>query len=186
MERDFRILSWLEEAESEISRHGDDELQPEILSDSDSEPEIQNITTGSEQSGDETDNYMNLDPIAQPTVSEEVAHERNRNVTASVYTGKDSFTKWYVHNPVSRVTRTARQNIITRLPGIKNAAKGLISCLECWSFYFTEDLIDEIVRCTNQQLTIMSQAYSRGVRDVPKADNIEIKAFFGVLYMAGV
>lgn len=187
MDCDFHILRWLEETESDVSIHGDNELLPEILSNSDSEPELQNIVTESEQSGDETTiNDVDLVPLAQPTVSQEAAPERNRNVTASVYTGKDNFTKWYVHNPVSRVTRTARQNIITRLPGIKNAARGLNNCLESWSFYFPEDLIDEIVRCTNQHLEIMSRAYSRGVRDIPQTDNLEMKAFFGVLYMAGV
>lgn len=42
-------------------------------------------------------------------------------------------------------------------------------------------MIEEIVRCTNQQLTDMRQAYTRGQRDESDTDALEIKAFFAVL-----
>lgn len=181
MDHDFRIAGWLEESDSDGNTHNDNELLPDPLSDSDTETEIQHMNSESEQSNDE----LAYD-VAQPALPPLSAPGENRNVTASVYIGKDTFTKWYVHNPVTRPTRTRRENIISRLPGVKNAAKGLDNILDCWKFYFPEDLIDEIVQCTNQKLTIMSQSYSRGERDVPQTDNSEMKAFFGVLYMAGL
>lgn len=45
---------------------------------------------------------------------------------------------------------------------------------------------EEIVRCINQQLTVMRQAYTHGQRDVTDTNVLEIQAFFAVLYLAGV
>lgn len=100
------------------------------------------------------------------------------------YVGRDNLTKWNVHEPPS--SRTPRQNIITKLPGVKPIARNSITVYDTWKLFFPDTLVNEVVRCTNQQLVIMSQNYSRGEQDCPQTDFCEIQAFFGVLYLAGV
>uniref|UniRef100_A0A1B6M803 PiggyBac transposable element-derived protein domain-containing protein n=1 Tax=Graphocephala atropunctata TaxID=36148 RepID=A0A1B6M803_9HEMI len=187
MERanEFRILGWLEDEEFErVSSDIEPELPPEVLSDTDAEPEHQEENTDSEQSDDAIEQRHQHTPAR--------AHQGEGSGAGGgsggpTLTGKDGITNWYVHNPSSlRSTRTPRENVVTRLPGVKNVARGKNTIIDCWGFYFPDDVIDNIVLYTNQKLLLMSHAYTRGIRDIPQTDAIEMKAFIGTLYMAGV
>lgn len=81
------------------------------------------------------------------------------------------------------LAKTARQNIVTQLPGVKGAAKNLKTILECWKLFFPDSVIDQIVEYTNQELDRMATCYSRNARECPRT---ELSAFFGVLYLARV
>ncbi|CAI6369859.1 unnamed protein product [Macrosiphum euphorbiae] len=93
-------------------------------------------------------------------------------------------TKWLMYKP--QTTKTARQNIITKLPGVKGAAKNSKTILDCWKIFFPDNIIIYIVECTNQQLNLIRSNYTRGERDCPPTNFEEILAFFGLLYLAGV
>lgn len=53
-------------------------------------------------------------------------------------------------------------------------------------FSLIASMSDEIVRCSNEQLLVMSQNYIKGGKAIFQTDFCEIQSFFGVLYLAGV
>ncbi|CAH2223734.1 Hypothetical predicted protein [Pelobates cultripes] len=55
---------------------------------------------------------------------------------------------------------------------------------DCWKYLFTGDILDIIVKYTNQYINIIKNKYGRE-RAAKLTDDIEIKAFIGILYLAG-
>lgn len=106
--------------------------------------------------------------------------EENRDF----YMGKDKVTKWYKTHRQSKVRRRP-QNIMTHLPGVIGAAKTAKTPVECWNCLFTEDVLNDIVKYTNQYIDNIKAAFSRE-RDAKHTDLVEIRAFIGLLYLAGV
>lgn len=100
------------------------------------------------------------------------------------YLGKDKITKWK-KNPPPRNTRTAHCNIITHLPGVKPHARNAKTIIESWSLFFPDNVIQEIVTCTNIYLTKIRINYGRE-RDVLDTSVEEMRALFGLLYIAGM
>lgn len=66
-----------------------------------------------------------------------------------------------------------------------NAAIGKESVLDTWKCLFDDDILDIIVTYTNQFVAKVKNKYARE-RDAQYTDLIEIKAFIGLLYLAGV
>lgn len=101
----------------------------------------------------------------------------------SYYVGKDNISKWNIDGPPLNV-RTRSHNIILHLPGVKRYAKDAKSIVDCWSLFFPDTVIEEIVSCTNIYLAKIRVKYQRE-KDVLDTNIIEIKALFGLLYLAG-
>lgn len=99
------------------------------------------------------------------------------------YLGKDNITKRNIDGPPLNV-RTRSHNIILHLPGVKRCAKDAKSIVDCWSLFFPDTVIEEIVNCTNIYLAKIRIKYQRE-KDVLDTNIIEIKALFGLLYLAG-
>lgn len=59
------------------------------------------------------------------------------------------------------------------------------SIIDCWKLFFSDMVIDEIVKCTNVYLTKIRTNFRRE-RDCLNKTREEIKALFGLLYFAGV
>ncbi|XP_018403103.1 PREDICTED: piggyBac transposable element-derived protein 3-like [Cyphomyrmex costatus] len=94
--------------------------------------------------------------------------------------GKDNY-KWLTKAPESR----DRKSIPIYLPGCKQEAREMRTPLEMWSLLFSDELLEIIVKHTNEEINrrlinLSSQSYYR------KTDLIEIKAFIGLLYFAGL
>jgi len=126
------------------------------------------------------------------TISEEQHIEENYESDGTIentdddceneyYLGKDKITKWK-KNPPLRNTRTAHYNIITHLPGVKPHARNAKTIIECWSLFFPDNVIQEIVTCTNIYLTNVRINYGRE-RDVLDTSVEEMQALFGLLYI---
>ncbi|KAJ8929733.1 hypothetical protein NQ314_017548 [Rhamnusium bicolor] len=98
--------------------------------------------------------------------------------------GKDE-TPWYKQKPSEPKGKTKACNIITKLPGVKNAAKQAKTIMDCSKLFISDEMIKDIVKYTNQRLDLMRSSYQRP-RDCPQTDYEEILAFIGLLYMAGV
>ncbi|KAG8260304.1 hypothetical protein J6590_099947 [Homalodisca vitripennis] len=118
MERvdEFSILGWLED-EEDIRGWSDNEpeLVPEVFSHTDAEPERHEEDTHSEKSDD---------TVELPQLVPERAHQGEGSGAGTsngpTLVRKDGVTNWYVHNPSSsRTTRAPRENVVTRLPGVK-------------------------------------------------------------------
>ncbi|KAB0803806.1 hypothetical protein PPYR_00776 [Photinus pyralis] len=100
------------------------------------------------------------------------------------YIGKDNVTLWRKHqNP--RRGRIRQCNIIRESPGVTALAKDATDPYQTWKLFFTDDILELIVSCTNKYLTAIRPNYSRE-RDVLDTNVDEVKALFGLLYIAGV
>lgn len=100
------------------------------------------------------------------------------------FIGKDSKTKWTKESS-STAVRTRSKNIVTQLPGVKGEAKGLKDPGSIWNLFFSEEVIRLITNWTNQQIERISSQFSRS-SDCTLTDEIEIRAFLGLLLFAGV
>lgn len=77
------------------------------------------------------------------------------------------------------------QNIITKLPGVIGSARGVKTVLDSWRCFFSDEIIEVIVTSTNQYIESIQVNYSRE-RDAKFTDSTEMKAFLGLLYLAGL
>jgi len=105
------------------------------------------------------------------------------NIDLPTYVGKDK-SIWYMYPPPRNV-RTRAHNTLNIRPGPIGYAKQVKTPYESWSLFFPDTVIMEIVKCTNINISRIRPNYNR-----PRAaldTNIEeMKAVFGLLYMAGV
>ena len=80
--------------------------------------------------------------------------------------------------------RTRQENIITHLPGIERSARNAKTPLECFLLFFDKQMISDIVLHTNKKMASKSSEW----KDSPHYSETsvpEIKAVFGLLYLAG-
>lgn len=144
-----------------------------------------------EDFGDETDTdgedqleVREADSETEQEDDSEAEEEFESNENDQFFLGKDKITKWY-HNPKSNRVRTPAQNLIKRLPGVIGNARNASTPLECWNCFFTNDIMEPIVAYTNQYITSIAGKFDRE-RDAKPIDLIELKAFIGLLFLAGV
>ncbi|XP_031337226.1 uncharacterized protein LOC116166413 [Photinus pyralis] len=156
--KNFAPPTWTTQ-EAQLEDLEDDQDRLDILSDAESEHSDHD--TESEQSDDE--DYDNRDLC---------------------YVGKDNATRWIAHPPRPN-RRTAKQNIVIHLPGVKAVAKNAKSIRECWELFFPLQTVEHVVNCTNIYLDKLRPNYQRE-RDCRRTDTTEIYALFGLLYLAGV
>ncbi|KAG5866932.1 hypothetical protein JTB14_019779 [Gonioctena quinquepunctata] len=104
--------------------------------------------------------------------------------SARPFIAKDK-TCWKKHKPPRKPIRTRQENIIKRLPGSTSKTRHLKQPIEIWKYFITEEMISEIVTCTNLFIEKSKDNFSRE-RDARKTDAIEICALLGLIYMAGL
>ncbi|XP_039298418.1 uncharacterized protein LOC120354781 [Nilaparvata lugens] len=155
----------------------DDDEDPAANEDLGEESDIDSQDEVEEQQGD-SDTEQDCDKFSddEDTTSEETDE--------TFFLGKDKKTKWLKKSPGSTFRRVQSQNIVTHLPGVKGNARNAKSAFECWSNLFTDDILDTIVTCTNQYMNSIKDQFSRE-RDIKPTDVIELKAYIGLLYLAG-
>jgi len=86
----------------------------------------------------------------------------------------------------SKTTKARPQNIVTKLPGVLGAARECKTIIGCSKIFFTDSMLKNIVKYTNQKLSKMSRNYTQGEQDCQLTDEIEISAFLGLLYIMWV
>lgn len=152
-----QICQWLdEELDDGILHESDDESCSEDLIN-------ENHESASEQSNDENE---------------------SENSVISYYTGKDNITRWR-QEPQARNVRTRAHNIVLHLPGPKKVAKNATTHLDCFHFFIDEAIINIIVNSTNIYIEKAKGKYERD-RDAKLTNQTEIRALFGILYLAGI
>lgn len=162
-----QLLKWYEEIDSDEAPLDSDQ----DLSDVCSEHSIHN--TDSEQSTQDL-----------PSDPEDAMEECSQDDGFERFYGKDK-TPWLKHKPHTPKGKTRACNIVTKLPGVKAKAKGAKTILECWKLFFSDAMINNIVKYINQKLDMMRVSYTRP-RDCPAVDYEEMLAFIGLLFLAGV
>lgn len=154
-------LQWYEEIPSDCD---DDSDLPDDVS------EHSTHDTETEQSSEDEINHLALP-------------QQSSNITPQFF-GKDG-TPWLKHLPQLNATKTRRQNIVTKLPGVLGEAKDKSEIIDCWNIFFPMNILQSIVTFTNQKLDEMRVAYGRP-RDCLPTNLEEVMAFLGLLYLAGV
>ncbi|KAK9737512.1 Transposase IS4 [Popillia japonica] len=101
-----------------------------------------------------------------------------------VFIGKDGQTKWEKHIRNTNV-KTRTHNLIKHVPGPKTSTKDLKKELDIWRYFLSEDILNSIVHWTNIHIQSFRTNYQRE-RDAKDTDMLEIQAFFGLLYLAGI
>lgn len=162
--RDSDDLSYSSEENEEFFLENDEEDQ--------APPEEENFDAGPSQCSDQTTSESDSE-------DQVVRNKMNK----SYFIGKDLTTKWLTNSNLSVRTRT--HNIIKEVPGPKGRAKNTKTEFECWSCFFTYDVLNILVDCTNTYIDSKKEKY----KDPSKArhtDECEMKAFLGLLYLAGL
>lgn len=92
--------------------------------------------------------------------------------------------RWSTNVP-SRRGRPSSSNIILHLPGPKGTAKNVKSPGEAWDLIFDKTVIEIITNHTNEEISRRTANIKNETYHKP-TDILEIKAFLGLLYLAGV
>ncbi|CAG9575734.1 unnamed protein product [Danaus chrysippus] len=93
-------------------------------------------------------------------------------------------TKWSKNPPYQQV-RTRSENIIRQTPGVSPAARSAQSELECWSVFCPDTMLSVMLTHTNSQIRERNSASEAIPHYRKEMDMSELKAFFGLLYIAG-
>lgn len=150
------VLKWYNEAEEADDDIGSElEDNVEVLSDNESVISLADISDESDIDNDIQD--------------------------SDTVTGKSGF-RWSTKEPPK--TKTAARNIVLKVPGARGNARNISSELEAWKVLFTDNMIDEIVTYTNQEIDIKKDSYGEA-RYVEHTDSVEILALIGLLYISG-
>lgn len=182
-----------------------DESSSEQETDHCSEHEVGSRT---DQEGEDSDNISSNSRQERPVVNEEgddpeddlplsLIRQRvsvSRQVNGPSYSSKDG-TKWYKNCQRPNV-RLRSENIVTEHAGVKNTARNAATEYECWNIFVTSAMLQEILIHTNSKIRQRQREYA----DASATDNdsgkalyymqettiSELKAFVGLLYLAGV
>ncbi|XP_053964402.1 piggyBac transposable element-derived protein 4-like [Anastrepha ludens] len=156
--------------------------QDDSCDDSGSDFEIDNVGQRSSESDSEQE-------VGLPNEEEneaEGSEERESNDNRPYFTGKNG-TKWFSVPERSNV-RTRSENIIRERQGVKDIGKNAKTAVECWKLFLTDEILQEILLHTNSQINLKRTACENShVKKYIMADlsSSELKAFIGLLYLAG-
>lgn len=102
--------------------------------------------------------------------------------------GKNRF-KWAKNFPVQ--SRTRRHNLVSHLPGVIGKARATRpeNAIQAWECLIDDDILQIVVEKTNERITDMAAKYNMhniSCQYTNHIDTIEMRAFIGLLYLAGV
>ena len=117
--------------------------------------------------GDET--------LIEYDTSEEETEEDENLQTQMV--SKDG-TEWS-HEPTGSKHQTPSRNIVRQRQGFKQTFSEIGTPSECFSHIMTDDMLQQILRWTNQRI-------ERERAAVARVDMVELKAFIGILYFTAI
>ncbi|KAJ8928976.1 hypothetical protein NQ314_018386 [Rhamnusium bicolor] len=145
---------------------GTDEEHFSDSDDSVADPQYEEVSDHQSESGQE----LKEDELYEELLVESSASERDH----LQFEAKDG-TKWRKMCFPKNV-RTRQDNIIVRLPGVTCPAKNAASPRECCHLFFDEDIMKELVQCTNVYIESISHKYTH--KSDARSTNIpELRAF---------
>lgn len=101
-----------------------------------------------------------------------------------MFLGKDG-SVWKKHPPSRKTVRTRKENIIKRLPGCTSVTKPLKEIFDIFNYFINEEMVQLIVDSTNTFIESIRSNYARD-RDALPTNSVEIRALFGLVYLAGI
>ncbi|KAH9628776.1 hypothetical protein HF086_005401 [Spodoptera exigua] len=160
----------------------DDRIAAALLEENDTSSDDENFLPSSD---DEADHISEASEVRSDTDVEDAENNLEPyldDTSQPFYLGKDGRTKWYKSPPRTNV-RTRAENLITHLPGCKDAARHKKTQLECFETFFTDEIIDMVLIYTNQKITSRMEN-STSNPSYGETNKAEIKALFGLLFLA--
>lgn len=101
----------------------------------------------------------------------------------TIVIGRDG-TKW--RKTPLKATQTPPHNILVKLPGVVGqTAKNAHTESDSWRLFFDKRILALLVENTNIHINCVKEQFHRD-RDCRETDIIEMEAFLGLLYLAGV
>nr|XP_021191520.2 piggyBac transposable element-derived protein 4-like [Helicoverpa armigera] len=101
------------------------------------------------------------------------------------YTGRDNTTVWYSNPDKANITKKDIKPIIS---GAKPNAQKAKTELDCWNLFFTEDIMEEILRHTNVEINSKPVPETPNTRAyiIKETSMDELMAVLGLMYIAGL
>ena len=166
----------------------DDAIRAMLEQEDESDEEI-----GGEESDDEERAVNESDHSSDPKIDCDQLEDSDRsNHSESLdednenyYLCKDKITKWYKNPCVSKFAKTSLQNLLKFYLGPRNNASHIEDELQAFLLLITNEMIEEIVECTNMYITAVQSNYDRE-RDAKITTKTELKAFLRLLVLSGV
>ncbi|XP_071056485.1 piggyBac transposable element-derived protein 4-like [Onthophagus taurus] len=128
------------------------------------------------------ENDNNVEDMFEPSDND---NEQDEDFDSEYFLGKDLETMWTNKPLCSKYSRTSKRNLVLRLPGPKGGAKNVKIELECFSLFFTDDIIKKITTYTNEEIITKSTKYTSQQWFIGPTNEIEICAVIGLLLKAG-
>lgn len=170
-----RIFTTPEEVLAELQRQRDE--------DSDSE----SVNFGEEISESEDEILPNKDNVDDDfDVEQDTSSISDSEEEREFELGRNEDTIWTKTPFRSKFAKAPACNIVTHLPGPKGNAIGLTDDLKLFSLFITDQIIDDIVQYTNQQIMKSQNNYKSDQCFISTTDPLELKALIGLLFMSGV
>ncbi|CAH1968508.1 unnamed protein product [Acanthoscelides obtectus] len=163
MDRREQIENWLVEASDE-----------EQVGGSNSESELDEITQSDHNSASEIDELSAHSSEFSDNEDDGCAGQYDKFYFTR-HNGRNGPKQKWSKSPPTSSTRTRSHNIILHLPGVKSSAKSAKTALECFSLFFSDDIINLLVTCTNQYIEVVRGKFQRE-RDAKDTDVEEMKA----------
>ncbi|XP_046399025.1 piggyBac transposable element-derived protein 4-like [Ischnura elegans] len=157
-----RIQRYLEEVEEEGDDSADENEEDHV--------DTQDDVTDTEQEFSDSD----LD-----------GHEASNDdgTQGQQYKGKDG-TPWRGDPPL--LSRARKCDIIrTTMPSVTPETRNLKTVEECWRYFVSNDIIEIIVKCTNQHIRSIKSNYKRE-RYAYETNACEIEGLIGLLLLCGI
>lgn len=181
-----QLRNWLRETESDcesvLGPDDPDEWEEDHVEENDSRDNEYLLEENDEVRMDiPLDNNDAMEQGEEPVMTHNIIDRRE------FYIGKDKETKWYLETHMARTSRTASHNIIPRfhMPGPKGHAKNAKTHIQSFECIFDDDIVNKIVIYTNIYINKIKHNFVRD-RDAKLTDYCEIRALFGMLFLAGV
>ena len=138
-------------------------------------------------SGSETEDKIELDP-EEDSVSdsdeEVIQSERMNQSSDQCYFGRNK-CEWRKQAPENR-GRRARENVLRQREGATNTAGNVNVIVDSFTLFFTEEMLDLILRCTNEYADHYLENGGWMTDRWSPIDKIELRAFMSCLIFAGV
>lgn len=102
-----------------------------------------------------------------------------------IYTGKDGTTLWF-SNP--KQAKVEYLSIKPSIPGVNAFAKNAKTEVECWKLFFNDDILEDILNYTNEEITskTFAENHNTRVHIVKETSMDEIMALLGLMYITGL
>ncbi|XP_066951251.1 uncharacterized protein [Macrobrachium rosenbergii] len=93
--------------------------------------------------------------------------------------------RWNCHPQVASVPRTSAGNISLYTTGPTQKAQVADTPHECFSLFFVDEIINEIVKWTNKSIEIRAPKYARKTATLNPVEPAELRALLGLLIFSG-